>query len=366
MAILLKKTNFSKSKLAGSLAIGGTSFNCTASEGAKFPTIGSGYPFRAVIWGASYSTPESDATREIVECYQSATDTFTITIRGAEGTSAKAWSANDNFALVMTASVIAELETEINTKQSLTWNSISASTTAAVRNAYLITGGTTIVTLPTTAAVGDKIIVSNQGNANPTSAKVVPGTGGTIVYTVPSLTAVNTTGYIALQRYSSIELTCIVANTTWEMSSGAGIYSIKPTSTSPIEISDVTRGASYAVYGNNEITADTTLYYSTYNKTINSIFANKGTLLTLTLDTTDASTGQIYKIIGRGAGGWKIAVNGASNTIRFGNLVTTTGTGGYIASTNPFDCVEIICTFAQGDATTTWQVISSTGNITIV
>ncbi len=82
-------------------------------------------------------------------------------------------------------------------------------------------------------------------------------------------------------------------------------------------------------------------------------------LVTLTLPDT-AALGSVVRVVGKGAGGWRVAQN-ASENIRFGNQVTTTGTGGRLDSTNQYDCVELLCTVAD----TTWTVISSIGNITI-
>ena len=89
-------------------------------------------------------------------------------------------------------------------------------------------------------------------------------------------------------------------------------------------------------------------------------FANKGTLLTLTLPTT-AAVGSVIRVSGMNAGLWRIAQN-ASGIIHFGKTDTTTGTGGYIQSTLTRDAVELVCCVANNE----WNVISSVGNITIV
>lgn len=88
--------------------------------------------------------------------------------------------------------------------------------------------------------------------------------------------------------------------------------------------------------------------------------SNNVSLVTITLPAT-AVVGKIIKILGKGAGGWKLAQN-ASQLIRFGNQVTTTGTNGYLSSSNQYDNIEIICTTAN----TTWMVTSAVGNITYV
>lgn len=110
MAIVLKNKNFAKSTLAANITSGATSLTVATSDGAKFPSTGS---FRAVIWGASYSSPTNDITREIVTVTVVAGDVLTIT-RAVESTAAKAWSSSDQIAHVITAGKIDELETEIN------------------------------------------------------------------------------------------------------------------------------------------------------------------------------------------------------------------------------------------------------------
>ncbi len=92
----------------------------------------------------------------------------------------------------------------------------------------------------------------------------------------------------------------------------------------------------------------------------NGYITNNAGLVTVTLPDT-AAVGKIVQVVGAGAGGWKIAQN-ASEVIHFGNLDTTTGTGGYISSSHRRDVVELICVVAN----TEWNVINSQGSITIV
>lgn len=91
-----------------------------------------------------------------------------------------------------------------------------------------------------------------------------------------------------------------------------------------------------------------------------SYLANSGSLVTLTLPAL-AAQGTEFAIAGVGAGGWKLA-QAASQQINFGNVTTTSGTGGSLASSNQFDVVFIVCTAAN----TQFSVISSVGNLTYV
>lgn len=92
----------------------------------------------------------------------------------------------------------------------------------------------------------------------------------------------------------------------------------------------------------------------------NGYYANNAALVTLTLPTT-AAVGDLIMVGGQGAGGWKIAQN-ASQTIQFGNQVTTSGTGGNLASTLQYDNVTLRCMVAN----TAFAVWGSQGNLTVV
>jgi hypothetical protein len=76
---------------------------------------------------------------------------------------------------------------------------------------------------------------------------------------------------------------------------------------------------------------------------------------------TTAAIGDCVEIVGKGAGLWKLAQN-ASEIIHFGNVNSTTGTGGSITATNRYDSIKIVCIVAD----TEWVVASSVGNMTIV
>lgn len=90
--------------------------------------------------------------------------------------------------------------------------------------------------------------------------------------------------------------------------------------------------------------------------------SNNAGLVTLTLPAT-AAFGTSINIIGKGAGGWAIAQNAGQN-VQIGNLSSTIGVGGSVASTNQFDSLELICTTAN----TTWTAMGGpqTSGLTIV
>lgn len=89
----------------------------------------------------------------------------------------------------------------------------------------------------------------------------------------------------------------------------------------------------------------------------NGYVSSNASLVTLTLPAT-AGFGTVISVQGKGAGGWKIAQN-AGQQIHFGNVDTTSGTSGYLASTNQYDSVQLLCITANTD----WAVISAQGAI---
>ena len=91
----------------------------------------------------------------------------------------------------------------------------------------------------------------------------------------------------------------------------------------------------------------------------NEYTANNGSLVTITLPATAAVNDRV-RVVGSGAGGWKVAQN-SGQTIHHGSLNSTTGATGYIASSAQYDCVELVCNVANTD----WVVAQSNGTITV-
>jgi hypothetical protein len=87
--------------------------------------------------------------------------------------------------------------------------------------------------------------------------------------------------------------------------------------------------------------------------------ANNGSQVVFTLPST-AAVGSVIRIVGKGAGGWKIEQN-ASQYIRVAGSVSTTGITGYVSSSAQYDCIELVCTVANVEFTT----MSSMGNLTV-
>jgi dihydrodipicolinate synthase/N-acetylneuraminate lyase len=87
--------------------------------------------------------------------------------------------------------------------------------------------------------------------------------------------------------------------------------------------------------------------------------ANNASSVTFTLPVT-AAVGDVFRIVGKGAGGWDIAQN-ASQTISLLGSSTTTGITGTLTPDEVLAAIEIVCTTANTD----FLVISSVGNFTL-
>lgn len=92
----------------------------------------------------------------------------------------------------------------------------------------------------------------------------------------------------------------------------------------------------------------------------NGYLADNAAIVTITLPSTVPQF-SIVEVVGFGAGGWTIAQN-AGQSVHLGSAVTTIGAGGSLSSTNRYDCVTLLCVVAN----TTFTVIDSIGNITVV
>ena len=88
--------------------------------------------------------------------------------------------------------------------------------------------------------------------------------------------------------------------------------------------------------------------------------ANRSSLITFTLPAS-ATVGDRLSVVGIGTGGWLIAQN-ASQLIHVGATASVAGTGGSIASTNQYDCVDLVCIVTD----TTWTATSVIGSLAVV
>lgn len=99
---------------------------------------------------------------------------------------------------------------------SFTWSEVTGTTQAAsVSNGYVLNNAAQVnVTLPATAAIGDKVSLVGKGAGG---WKVTANTGQTI--NIGSVATSSAGAAASANRYDTIEVVCITANTTWSMTS---------------------------------------------------------------------------------------------------------------------------------------------------
>lgn len=161
------------------------------------------------------------------------------------------------------------------------------------------------------------------------------GRGGLGIGTTP------TNGQIPIGNGTNYTAATLTAGTGITIGNGAGSISIA-----------VTGAGNWVDQTTGSVTMGTNTGYTV---------DNGASLVTLTLPTT-ANLGDFVDIQGFSAGGWKIA-QAAGQQIHYGNLATTSGVGGSLASTNQYDYVKLRCAVAGG---TIWTVAASQGNLTVV
>lgn len=105
----------------------------------------------------------------------------------------------------------------------------------------------------------------------------------------------------------------------------------------------------------SEVTADVTPAVVGHGYITN----KASTLCAITLPAA-AAVGTTLDIVGKGATGWAI-VQAASQQIIFGNISSTAGVGGSVASSQQSDCLSLICTTAD----LIWTVRNAVGNIVL-
>ncbi len=113
----------------------------------------------------------------------------------------------------------------IDSSGGFTWSVVTgASQAMAVNNGYIGNRGTAITfTLPTTAAVGSAIQITNIGVGLP----IVAQNAGESINFVASTTTVGVGGTLtAVEQFASIEIICVVADTQWNVLDSTGNWTI--------------------------------------------------------------------------------------------------------------------------------------------
>lgn len=195
-------------------------------------------------------------------------------------------------------------------------------------------------------------------NALNISSQGVPYYNGTGVFSAPTLTQ---HGVVVGDASNAIKTLAAMTN---------GQVLIGSTGADPV-VTSITPGTGVGISGGpGSLTISviggglqwTATSVNIANMAVNNGYAciSPGGALTLGLPTT-AGVGSILKVTLAGATSWQIT-QAAGQSIRIGSSVTTTGAGGSLASTAQGDSVELLCVVAN----TTFQVLSSVGNITVV
>ena len=213
----------------------------------------------------------------------------------------------------------------------------AATTSQAGVTAYA-TGAQAIAGTSTTTAVTPSSLGSKLGNQ--TAHGVLVGEGTTSALT--SL-AVGTNGQVLVGSTGAdpVFATLTSSDSTITFTAGAGTLSLQA----------VSGGQIWTATASNQTLAPSGSWISTKSGTV-----------TFTLPATSA-VGDMYSILNGSAtaAGWTIAQNAGQN-IQFGNISTTSGTGGSLSSSATGDCITLVAIVAS----TTWGVVSSIGNITYV
>jgi hypothetical protein len=177
-----------------------------------------------------------------------------------------------------------------------------------------------------------------------------------------TFTGVTVTQHAVLVGAASNGITSIGPLTNGQVVIGSsGVDPVAATLTAGSGISITNGAGSITIAGAGGGLAWTVVTGTTQSAAVNNGYiANNAGTVTITLPATSA-VGSIVAVTGiNNATGWQIAQN-AGNQIFFGISSTTSGTGGYLASTNIYDSVYLVCTTANAN----WTVLNSVGNITV-
>jgi len=235
----------------------------------------------------------------------------------------------------------------------------------------VIIGKTNDIPIAANLTAGSGISITN-GNNSITIASTSTGSGTVNAGTANQLAYYQTTGTAVSGLATANSATLVTSSTgvpSWTSSMTNGQILIGSTGATPV-VGTITgtSGISVAV-GAGTITLSGTGSGIGWNEITGAsqtmapdqgYVTNNAGLVTLTLPNV-AAFGTVINIVGKGAGGWRIA-QGAGQQIHVGSTASTVGAGGYVESTNQYDSIELLCTTAN----TTWTCLGGPqGNITI-
>lgn len=242
---------------------------------------------------------------------------------------------------------------------------------SSMTDGQIIIGKTNDIPAAANLTAGSGISITN-GHNSITIASTSTGSGTVNAGTANQLAYYQTTGTAVSGLATANSATLVTSSTgvpSWTSSMTNGQILIGSTGATPV-VGTITgtSGISVAV-GAGTITLSGTGSGIGWNEITGASQAmapdqgyvtNNAGLVTLTLPTV-AAFGTVINIVGKGAGGWKIAQS-AGQQIHVGSTASTVGAGGYVESTNRYDSIELLCTTAN----TTWTCLGGPqGNITI-
>ncbi len=177
-----------------------------------------------------------------------------------------------------------------------------------------------------------------------------------------TFSAITLTQYDVLVGGASNGITSIALTNGQVLIGSTGVSPVAATLTAGAGVTIANAAGSITISATGGGLTWTVVTASTQAMAVNSGYiANYSGTCVMTLPAT-AAVGTIQAVTGMNtATGWQIAQN-AGQQIFFGTASTTSGTGGSLTSTNIRDTVYLVCIVAN----TTWNVVDSIGNITVV
>jgi hypothetical protein len=270
-----------------------------------------------------------------------ATDT-TDTTEAASGTTKKYTRSREfNYYLTAQGYVCVEEACRVATATALTATYLNG--TAGV-GATLTNAGaqTALVVDGVTMAVGDRVLVKQQASSFQNGIYTVTTVGSGSVNWVMT----RATDYDEASDIVEDQVILVNQGTTY-----AG-RAFQETSPSPSIIG--TSPITFALMGESSnigftwITVTSTSEQMTAN---NGYIASNGSLVSLPLPLT-SEVGDEIKIVGQGAGGWKITQQ-AAQQIHVGDTASTLGAAGSVASVGQYDSIYLVCTVSS----TIWTAV---------
>jgi hypothetical protein len=220
-----------------------------------------------VLWDSAYASPVSDLTREIIKVTSRSTDELTF-VRAQEGTTAKAWNADDHCALVITAGKLDEIEDEVshaftsgNLLQNSSW-AIHDNVAANAPAGWTISGAGATVTIAAGTYGWRKLTLTAGAGATATLSQTLPADVPKVSgedYGIAAFALVNSggTGSLAFDAVS-----VAVTNTSYELKQATGTVTgytfsmtIDASHAITVELPTVVFGKSlpYPMYGHKDL-----------------------------------------------------------------------------------------------------------------